>query len=574
MLDERGRAGATETTGDEVRTMRPDLLFPWDEGGAHEHRIASGDDAREYVRHHCVACGLRMVHLWLNSRTWVRRRVEHVEFIDDRTVRRRVSIDFTVPLYAPTVRMGDQVLHMIPIALLERRSLINFDLRDEAGTAVSILSDRQNDAITAAILKGIAMTSPEMAGDELDARIDGLIDVFAFGNKSDVRGAQQRFDREPGTSGLRNDTFFSMTLARLQAGWLMCLLLPHRPDLRRILKFAYDEPLAFSYEKSGSRSGEERRTSPPWWARLSSGIGLAPVRFRFITPGAESAQSYLFEVTAPPGTDIRSAAALAEAPGGRSQGDPSFDVKGGVRPRVNLHLEDVPTGWSAMTQVELAAQRQSWMSALTTSACIVSLLLLAIALALRRIPATASPSRPDVSLLVVFVSLASTLVLQQVPHAMLARLLRPARFLVGLSTVCALFLATRVALYPLESNRLWLWIPALVSVVPALLLLLGTWRLRTSAPPRTELDSPTDFTDLASDRAATGPHGAPRGVSLWRELGFDRPAIVVQGSESIRSQNDWTPGLAAAVNERLQAGMRRFEPEKTEEPDVPTTASS
>jgi hypothetical protein len=138
----------------------PEARFPRGDLGPHEHTFATNDDARRYNLEKCPCCGLRLLHLWLNSRDWVRRRSESVTFIDDRTVRRHVTIDFIVPDYAPLLSLGGRDLHTLPIAMAQKKSLINFDLRDYAGAALSLLGLRQQQNLTAAVLKGLAATLP------------------------------------------------------------------------------------------------------------------------------------------------------------------------------------------------------------------------------------------------------------------------------------------------------------------------------------------------------------------------------------------------------------------------------
>ena len=65
---------------------------------------------------------------------WVHRRVEVVEFVTDEVMRRRVSIDFTVPERLPVVA-GRTV---VPLALMRKRPMTAFDLRDEDGRPLSV----------------------------------------------------------------------------------------------------------------------------------------------------------------------------------------------------------------------------------------------------------------------------------------------------------------------------------------------------------------------------------------------------------------------------------------------------
>jgi hypothetical protein len=102
----------------------------------------------------CQICGLTMLHLFIHSSAWVVRRVEHVSFLDERTVRRGVSIDYVAPPNAVTLRQPDgQHKHVLPMAIMRRKSLVNFDLRDHGGRSLPLLALRQNQALTLAAVR-------------------------------------------------------------------------------------------------------------------------------------------------------------------------------------------------------------------------------------------------------------------------------------------------------------------------------------------------------------------------------------------------------------------------------------
>jgi hypothetical protein len=67
---------------------------------------------------------------------WVNRRVELMEFLDTRAVRRHVSVDFDVPADAPSILVGEQQFRLVPITNLPKGSLVAFDITDENGSAL------------------------------------------------------------------------------------------------------------------------------------------------------------------------------------------------------------------------------------------------------------------------------------------------------------------------------------------------------------------------------------------------------------------------------------------------------
>ena len=560
------------------------FLFPSDEFGKHEHCLHGPAQARAYVESLCQPCGLRVLHLWINSSTWVPRRVEHVRFVDGQTVRRQVTVDFSVPAYAPVIKLNGQMHEMVPLALLQKKTLVNFDLRDEHGRALSLLSLRQNQAVTAAALHGVAASLPHAPWEphHLPEHVRQLINALVFGDQNHMDHAYKMLNQDERFVQLKADDLFSLTAQRLLQSWLMVLLLPRRIDVRRIVKFGYDERLDLRerepYWDPADRS--ERGRQWPRFKMLKEGLGVRPVRIRFPIPGAESAQSYHLEITAPPGVEIRSGQALAARPGdekrstGATQGadpvvadretgvrdthvvGPPYDQVHGIFPSVDLHLTDVRTGSLSMAQVELRAQHGGWLTAMA-AACVVNfLLLLAVAVTLWR-NTDAEASAPDISLLLVFVSFASTVIAQQDPHPMVSRLLRRARLLAGTSTVCTLFAAALVALSLSNAKTGWIIVPAVISAVPAALLVLASYRSSRRAEPPSLL-SPWHFAGVG-DTTTGGATKIPRRPTSFEEarrsLGFDEAAIIVDSSESVRTHARWDHEMEDRISGRLRSAI-------------------
>jgi hypothetical protein len=108
----------------------------------------------------CHDCGIGMLRVFIRSATWVVRRVEKVEFLDDRTVRRHVSMDYALPDDAVALRRADGTLtRIVPLTMMRRKSLVNFDLRDEHGRALPLLGLREAQALTLAIARAWARWS-------------------------------------------------------------------------------------------------------------------------------------------------------------------------------------------------------------------------------------------------------------------------------------------------------------------------------------------------------------------------------------------------------------------------------
>src|SRR4051794_31340889 len=94
--------------------------------------------------------------LLANGQRWRHRRVETLTPVSAAFVRRRISIDFTVPgeLHAGLQLSGTRAdgQWLVPLGWLARRQLVNFDLRSAADEPVPLLLAQQTARLTADLL--------------------------------------------------------------------------------------------------------------------------------------------------------------------------------------------------------------------------------------------------------------------------------------------------------------------------------------------------------------------------------------------------------------------------------------
>lgn len=245
---------------------------------------------------------------------------------------------------------------------------------------------------------------------------------------------------------------------------------------------------------------------------------------------------------------------------------PPYDQVEGTFPSVDLHLTDVRTGSFSVAQVELRAQQGGWLLAMAVASLVNTSLLGAVAWYLWNDAQSNSATSPDISLLLVFVSFASTVIAQQDPHPMLSRLLRLARVLAGISTLCTLFAASRVALNPSHPRSYWIIVPAVVSFIPAALLTFAAWRSRRGAQQPAPGLSPWDFTGVVEDVTPgrrPGESSRSQRPKTFAEakhvLAFDQVATVVDSSESVRTHATWDRRLERRVDERLTGAIEQLD---------------
>jgi hypothetical protein len=360
----------------------------------------------------CRTCGLDILRCFVASSEWVMRRVESIEFVDDRTVRRRVSADYAVPAMVPVLRLPDgRPVRVLPLAMMRRKSMVNFDFRDHDGRPMPLLGLRENQALTLAVVRAWVLALLEDQGtpcpdwpDKLLGDLHDRLHDLVVGDRAESNAALEALSTSR-LEGLEHDKLDAI-IARLSSSFILFGLELEKPGMRRIVKWSYDEPLTLLHSTSSYQGHEagpcpgnperdgipERRPSygaagrrQHRWAPdpLLSGLGLQPTLIRFPTPGAELAASFHLEVTAPPEVSIVEATLLADQPNlrygpnpskdralwqaersseehtallnPRPRRRPSFDSVGGGDPTVDLHVADVPYGSLSRAQVELQA---------------------------------------------------------------------------------------------------------------------------------------------------------------------------------------------------------------------------
>ena len=277
----------------------------------------------------CQVCGLTMLQVFIKSSDWVVRRVEHVTFLDECTVRRGVSIDYVAPSNAVTLsRPGGHEVRILPLAIMRRKSLVNFDFRDHDGRALPLLGLRQNQALTLAAVRAWAAASLDEQSETISPEVDEFLDDVIAGDQTELWRAYKRmWAAEPGTQlqRLGTDQLFRAMLDRLANSFVLYGLHDGPAGERRVIKFSYDEPLTLryseagyrpTYDVAGERQNEDENTGlrSLGWTTLSAAMGFSTTRIVFPVPAAELAASYHFEISAPPEVSIVRAALLAGRP--------------------------------------------------------------------------------------------------------------------------------------------------------------------------------------------------------------------------------------------------------------------
>jgi hypothetical protein len=556
----------------------------------HEHPWPQSPSAWDELSD-CARCGATLLRLFRYSAEWVVRRVENVSFVDDCTVRRFVSVDYEPPPDALAFRCPDgEVVRLLPLAILRRKSLINFDFRDHDGTALSLLGLRQNQALTLAVARAWAKSaqSDGQRLDPLSKEVDRLLDDVVAGDQAELRAAyRQMWAAEPGDplERLGKDRVFRVTLDRFADSFVLFHL--HRGSVhgRRVVKFSYDEPFTLrhyrsAYQPASHHDGvaevtpkeeDEKTRLPRWsWPSVRAAMGFAPTVIEFPVPAAELAASFHFQISAPPEVSIADAALLAGRPNmhrseclengarttmrGRVRNRPSFDHIGGGYPTVDLHVVDVPYGSRSHAHVSVEPRIGGWFASAVLSSWLAAAVLL---LAWMAEPEFSAGS----ALLMSFAAALVAILVRPDPHRLLSRLLSTVRLLAVTVAVLTFAAAAVVAFTARATAHRWLGILFVASLL-ATIVVSSSWLSAVARHFRSDpQESPWEH---RRPRRSKGNRETPHEELARRiqnedfpydyafeRLGFGRPAVRVASCEGARNRLIWSRRFSRDFDGRL-----------------------
>jgi hypothetical protein len=391
------------------------------------------------------------VELLSNQFGWRHRRVETLTVLSHEQVRRAVSVDFTVPAdFRDALRISDAGGCVVPLALLARRQLVHFDLRNEEGHAVPLLTAEQNALIDRELL--FWLLAEELDHQDVDEATrtavfeaaDPLIEaVLRAGAPA---GAVERIEREHGIGPLTDFRDMVTTLSKRFVLWAVT----HGVDRRRVLKFAYDE-----------------------WLRHRAGF----VHF-YEAPGCVEAGSYHVEIAVP--EDLRARTTVLEDGKGTVLASGRRDSD---RPALYFSADPAQAPEGTGVTVAYGAERGRFLVPAAIVATVITLLV-ALPRVLADLEALAGSAGPAVGLVLSTSAVFSALVLRTDEHELLRLMLGPFRLCLVASTLAALF-ATAVLGFRADA---WLldagWaLAALVSAVAATILIREAVRAPSMGAP-------------------------------------------------------------------------------------------
>lgn len=490
----------------------------------------------------CRECGRRLLLLLLQSSSWVSHRTEHVSFRDDRSVVRRVTVEFHVPEQAPVFRGDDgQAYSLVPLSVMRRKTLVNFELRDDQGRSVVLPSLRQNQAITESMLLACADATLELgsnkkgAGDASRPEIADFVHHVVSGDQEKLALAYDDLSRStaaPAVLDLVKQCMFKAILDRLADNFVLWVMIPAGAPRRRVLTFSCDEPLHLYYREPGFKENEYKlgKKLSPWRPSVwRSALGLTTTRIRFPVPAAENAASFHFEIDAPKGVQIAEASLLAGRP---KQASPSFDRVQGGFPTVGLHVIEVPNGSLSRAQIGLQVVTRGWvMTSMLSSWAVFGLLL---AFATHHADLKRAGDLP-VLILVALAGGVAGVVAQSDAHGLAAHLLKWTRSLATVAAVLPLVATTYIAFESIHPTHVAPALWTAVSIGGVIAVLLSAVCFVSWKRQRKIVCSPWE-----QNRARRDIRERPEAFeTAAKEYHYDKPAMRVDSAEGWHTEFHW-----------------------------------
>jgi hypothetical protein len=358
---------------------------------------------------------------------WRHRRVETITVLSHEAVRRAVSVDFTLPEEhrGDLAVGGEQVV--VPLALVAKRALVHFDLRDDEGRSVPLLRAEEIQTISRELLYLAADVDLVDADDPtallplVDAVVERALETEApdaarmRAIEDDLATLEARAGPVPGFAGLAD---------QLARGFLLCALLPDAAG-RHVVKFAYDEPL-------------ERPSRHTHF---------------YDAPGCTQAASYHVEVAVPDELRARTTALVDDATGDELARGP----RDADRPALHYAVPSPPPALGRPgVSVAYGTERARFLVPAAIVATVTTLQL-GLPWLFADLDRLATQAGPAITILLSTTAIFSGLVLRSGEHPLVRLILVPYRGWLVLSTLAAVAAAASLGFQARPGVLGWVW---------------------------------------------------------------------------------------------------------------------
>jgi hypothetical protein len=379
---------------------------------------------------------------------WVNRRVEHLEFLDERAVRWRVSVDFEVP-ESPPITIGGQKFGLVPLTSWEKDNLVAFDLRDETEKAIWLPTSAETDPLLLSALidwAGQILNSapPDKKVDTCKLK-ETLKAIVSEGPSPEKRESKPKAEAEAeqdkddlfaavaehmiakygksvagrylskAPEKLMDEKSFWSQVNELWRNFLIIVAVPDNPGTRRVFKMTFESKVEF-------------RRQAKWYLRFAQSMGWRPWRLELLIGGRGG--SHHLEVAAPPGVDIIRIRARPRT----AVPDPAKYVTAyGGSPHVHVRIPaDERLRYLATIRVRVS--RPGWLTMCWLAGLAIAGALLAGAVQLSVLFTSAPEAGTAATLLLALLAVFATTLVGPGAHPLASRLLWAARFLIAVDS--------------------------------------------------------------------------------------------------------------------------------------------
>lgn len=407
--------------------------------------------------------GIQNAALMLDRVSWVVRRREAIEISDETSLRRQITVDFSLPELLPDETPLEEFPdrgHCAPLLVLPKKpsNFMSFDLIDDKGNTMPLPARLENARISAATLQ--AMATRVLGREPAEGLSKQLNDIA-------------RAKAAPGE--LLAEELLSSPAARSGSGELRELAT--HPRFRWwLFTLSHSSIVMVPSGSPGSRTIIKLSFREPIFSEMSwrTGLGWKPYTV-LVDSSFIGAQSFHFEAQAPAGLRI-DGAALAS--------DRKTEWQEGMLRRAHLYLPNAEQGRAATAVLDLRVAgsgfvRDAWLASLLVTAAIGACLIWA--------PNIVRNSSSAPALLLLLPGLIATYLGRPDHHGLTQRLLAWTRRTLMFSALLAYATAARVALSgppPAETEvhdevqalRCFLWVVLACSAVASGILVVARSR--------------------------------------------------------------------------------------------------
>jgi hypothetical protein len=375
---------------------------------------------------------------------WVLRRVDRVSFVDAKTFRWQISVDFRTTGDAAPPAVGG--LHLIPISTIRKHSRLKaFDLRDEEERSLPLLTRRESDPLLVTMLLEAARLTADAKGVVLSAGFERELALIPYLPPLEARHLLRALRRGVGAeaaairSVLDEADFADVAYLFASDALVLAWVGASRTQPRRVLKLRYESVAR------PTRDGFLQHVRA-MIAFLFETVGWKAKQLQVSAP-VGSAQTYHIEFEAPADLEVVVARLVVE--GRVVAGDfrslrLEEDLDGRGLKRAHLRASGWPSRARGNTWVKLRAQRGGFLIAAPLTALLSTALLwlgeahltdLSAPATGRPGPAAEPPGSVDAysALLFVVPAVISAFIIRPGEHAIASRLLGGVRLLVALA---------------------------------------------------------------------------------------------------------------------------------------------